>query len=97
MLQSQIDYLKEDYENLKRQVAELQGKLNKACIPKLPWDKAPTWACWAAMDLDQFWWWYENEPTRRMSTWNQSDYSMRALAFDAPPCVDWQESKQARP
>lgn len=97
MLQSQVDDLKADIEKLRRQVEEIQCKLGNFHAPKLPWDEAPTWARWAAMDKDQCWWWYETEPFARTSTWTSERLDHACTSFYSPPCDDWRESKQARP
>ncbi len=97
MVQSQLEYLQEQLNSLNKQVGELQRKLDKLDISKLPWDEAPSWARWAAMDQDRCWWWYEDEPTVRTSTWGTVASGHHCESFDAPPCDDWTESKQARP
>jgi hypothetical protein len=97
MVQSQINNLKADTEKLRRQVEELQCKLNKFCGHKLSWEEAPAWARWAAMDKDQCWWWYEAEPFARTTTWSSERLDLACTSFYSPPCDDWRESKQARP
>lgn len=89
MLQAQIDALTE-------RVKELEAKLLELYLP-LPWDEAPTWARWAAMDKDHGWWWYESEPLARTTTWISERVELACESFAGPPCDDWRKSKQARP
>lgn len=96
-LQDQLYHINEKLNKLERTVIALQSKLDKLYKSALPWDEAPAWARWAAMDRDQCWWWYEDEPTMRMSTWGVRITGQKCESFVAPPCDVWQESKQARP
>lgn len=99
MLQSQIDYMKQQIEYLKEQIRELREAVEKCkpAGPELPWDEAPTWARWAAMDRDFGWWWYEDEPVMRIATWGTEPVGQNCESFAAPICPDWRKSKQARP
>lgn len=89
--------------NLLEQVAIVKRELRKlenmmyANMLQLPWDEAPTWARWAAMDRDFGWWWYEDEPVMRISTWFTQSVGLKCESFAGPPCTNWKESKRKRP
>lgn len=61
----------------------------------LPWHEAPTWAMWAAMDLDGDWWWFDAEPRLCGDSWDPVTMVWRR--FDAEKHPDWTQSKQRRP
>jgi hypothetical protein len=89
--------------NLFEQLAIVKEELRKledmmyANMLQLPWDKAPEWAQWAAMDESRQWYWYEDNPIidERYLAWqiSSSDHE----PFDFPPCTNWKESKRKRP
>lgn len=89
MLQAQIDALTE-------RVKELEAKLLKI-HPPLPWDEAPEWARWAAMDEDGDWWWYSEEPTIRSISYSPDNIRDACLQFNHAMHTNWRKSKQARP
>jgi hypothetical protein len=95
MLQSQIDSLKDEMRELRRELDEIKKQLTPTESP-IPWDKAPTFARWAAMDEDCSWWWYEKEPTMGTILWKPELYT-GYKGFEHTPALDWTESKQARP
>lgn len=73
---------------------------------QLPWDKAPEWAQWAAMDLDGEWCWFSKEPVLDATgssndmwyiTKEPKDTIVLSTSFDFPPCTNWKESKRKRP
>ncbi len=84
----------EQINNIREQLDELERMMMNNVV-KLPWDEAPEWAQWAAMDEDGNWYWYEAEPELRDTTWvNGPLTSHRRLKF--PPCTNWRESKRRR-
>jgi antitoxin component of MazEF toxin-antitoxin module len=73
---------------------------------QLPWDKAPEWAQWAAMDADGEWAWYSHEPSMVEKGLNNSfdqwlidggTAERLCRGFSFPPCTNWKESKRKRP
>jgi len=96
-IQDQIKYIDEKLRVLESAVKTLQDRLNRLYKSEIPWDEAPAWARWAAMDRDKCWWWYEDEPIMRLSTWSVQITGQKCESFSAPPIIDWEASKQARP
>jgi hypothetical protein len=74
-------------------VVALDGGDKKAI--GLPWNEAPTWAFWAAMDRSGRWAWYNLEPMRYPTYW--SCLPGRCMAFQHTSHPDWTQSKQRRP
>lgn len=60
---------------------------------KPDWKDAPEWANWLAMDADGKWYWYENNPKKRLVTWKRNGEKMQAT-FNV---LGWEESKEKRP
>lgn len=60
---------------------------------KPSWKDAPEWANWLAMDDDESWWWFENEPIMYPGYWvtNEGKYG------NAGRVLPWQHSKTKRP
>jgi hypothetical protein len=87
--------------NLFEQLAIVKEELRKleemmyANMLQLPWDKAPEWAQWAAMDDDGVWYWYAYEPALCEEQWHSSIGICHR--FDFPACTNWKESKRKRP
>ncbi len=87
--------------NLFEQLAIVKEALRKledmmyANMLNLPWDKAPEWAQWAAMDDNGDWYWYSEEPPRIDDEWTLKKGI--CLSFEFPPCSNWKESKRKRP
>lgn len=84
----------EQINNIREQLDELERMIMGNMV-KLPWDKAPEWAQWAAMDCDGEWWWYENEPEISHILWRRTNGLL--YCFNFPPCTNWRESKRQRP
>lgn len=62
----------------------------------LPWDQAPHWAHWAAMDRTGNWFWYEEEPKDEDGYF--TTLSGRVAQFNHLPCSGhWRLSLQHRP
>jgi len=61
----------------------------------LPWHEAPTWAMWAAMDMDGTWVWYDLEPSMEGNEWLYAGRECKM--FEARKHPDWTKSKQRRP
>lgn len=95
MLQAQIENLKDEMRELKRELEEIKEQLTPTEIP-IPWERAPDWARWAAMDEDSSWWWYEKEPTMGTLMWKPEPHS-GYTNFDHTRALNWIQSKQARP
>ena len=87
--------------NLFEQLAIVKEELRKledmmhGNMLQLPWDKAPEWAQWAAMDDAGSWYWYSDEPPLIDGVWTLEKGT--CLDFDFPPCTNWKESKRKRP
>ena len=94
MLQAQIENLKDEVRELRRELDEIKKQLTPA-EPPIPWQLAPDWAQWAAMDADGEWWWYENEPEISHILWRHTNGLL--YCFNFPPCTNWRESKRQRP
>lgn len=84
----------EQINSIREQLDELERMMMNNVV-KLPWDKAPEWAQWAAMDADGEWWWYENEPEISHILWRHTNGLL--YCFNFPPCTNWKESKRQRP
>ena len=84
----------EQINNIREQLDELERMMMNNVV-KLPWDQAPEWAQWAAMDADGEWWWYENEPEISHILWRHTNGLL--YCFNFPPCTNWRESKRQRP
>ena len=95
MLQAQIENLKDEVRELRRELDEIKKQLTPA-EPPIPWQLAPDWARWAAMDEDDSWWWYEKEPTLDKIVWKPDLYS-GYKGFEHTRVLYWRNSKQARP
>ena len=96
------DTTKAMYEAAQKAVDDLEEAIRKAEREEeakepagLPWDKAPAWANWAAMDRGGSWLWYENEPSQFPTYWMA--HTGRGLAFKHVAVMKWDESKQRRP
>ena len=61
---------------------------------KLPWNEAPEWAEWAAMDSDVQWWWFDAEPELDGLEWYPATLGIEPFKFS--PCTNWKISKQRR-
>jgi len=73
-----------------------QGELEELLAPY--WPKAPEWAQWAAMDKDERWGWYAEEPYKLGDEWCISSYRKDYKAFYGPEWHgDWREAKVKRP
>ncbi len=90
--------------NLFEQLAIVKEELRKleemmhGNMLQLPWDKAPEWAQWAAMDCKGEWFWYSHEPLPDRLEWAlQFVIDSKCRLFDFPPCTNWKESKRKRP
>jgi len=61
----------------------------------IPWEDAPEWAEWAAMDMDGEWWWYENEPETDSSVEDGwfGDGLLQQMLYSTP----WHKSITQRP
>ena len=64
----------------------------------------PAWLkySWLAMDRNERWWAYENEPNVfDRDIWyaggDRFEVSHKAIEFTPPPCTDWRQSKRRRP
>ena len=84
----------EQINSIREQLDELERMMMNNVV-KLPWDQAPEWAQWAAMDADGEWWWYENEPEISHILWRHTNGLL--YCFNFPPCTNWRESKRQRP
>lgn len=64
--------------------------------PSLPWQEAPHWAHWAAMDRTGNWFWYEDEPKDEDGYFHAT--TGRVAQFTHIPCHShWRLSLQHRP
>lgn len=64
--------------------------------PSLPWQEAPHWAHWAAMDRTGNWFWYEDEPKDEDGYFHAS--TGKVAQFTHLPCPNhWRLSLQHRP
>lgn len=81
---------------VKQELAKLEEMMHGNML-QLPWDKAPEWAQWAAMDGDGEWWWYKYDPHCGVRQWNTSLTNGAFEQFSFPPCSNWKESKRKRP
>lgn len=79
---------------VKQELAKLEEMMHGNTL-QLPWDKAPEWAQWAAMDEDGEWWWHNDEPYIDGTAWIPPSFIFEAFYF--PPCTNWKESKRKRP
>lgn len=62
----------------------------------VPWDWAPHWAHWAAMDRTGNWFWYEAEPKDEAGYFTAT--TGRVAQFTHLPCyAHWRLSLQHRP
>lgn len=82
----QINRIREQLDDMERMIMDN--------VVKLPWDEAPEWAQWAAMDADGEWWWYQAEPEVSRILWRHTTGLL--CRFDFPPCTNWKESKRRR-
>lgn len=64
----------------------------------------PSWliATWLAMDANEVWCGYEEEPVIDGAAWWWSEANFQEIdngiiAFTPPPCTDWRQSKRRRP
>lgn len=90
---------------VKQELAKLEELMHSNML-QLPWDKAPEWAQWAAMDADGDWCWYTHEPFIVEKS-QGSDFDQWLIdggvdrrlcrGFTFPPCTNWKESKRKRP
>jgi hypothetical protein len=94
MLQALIENLRDDIRELKRELEEIKKQL-KPVDPCIPWDRAPEWARWAAMDSDGQWYWYAIEPDPASTIWHGGSHVF--TSFDHPRVLNWRNSKQERP
>jgi hypothetical protein len=67
-----------------------------------PWDVAPTWAQYAATDLNGRPYWFEQEPVRAAETWDKARPTHRCmyiheLGYRHERVSNWKESLQRRP
>lgn len=83
--------IQREVSKLVERVKQLEG----SNMLQLPWDKAPEWAQWAAMDEDTNWYWHSQEPHPFSDTEWISYHSVQDFTF--PPCTNWKESKRKRP
>lgn len=84
---------------VKQELAKLEEMMHSNML-QLPWDKAPEWAQWAAMDASGEWWWYWKEPVHGIENpaWHPTTpYDTAYEQFTFPPCTNWKESKRKRP
>lgn len=82
---------------VKQELAKLEEMMHGNML-QLPWDKAPEWAQWAAMDEDGEWCWYTHEPLPDGLDWIPPFIAdSRYIDFTFPPCTNWKESKRKRP
>ncbi len=88
----------EQINNIREQLDELERMMMNNVV-KLPWDQAPEWAQWAAMDGTGEWWWYEYEPIfLTPADWEEWCVpGGTCLEFEFPHCTNWKESKRQRP
>ncbi len=84
----------EQINNIREQLDKLERMMMMNNVVKLPWDEAPEWAQWAAMDADGEWWWYQTEPEVSHILWRHTTGLL--CHFDFPPCTNWKESKRQR-
>jgi hypothetical protein len=62
----------------------------------IPWQEAPHWAHWAAMDRTGNWFWYEAEPKDEAGYFTAT--TGRVAQFTHLPCTShWRMSLQHRP
>ncbi len=67
----------------------------EAGADKPNWDDAPEWANWAAQDENGSWFWYENKPTKDLTSWfDKSNGNFCSVDF---PCNLWGDSLHQRP
>jgi len=60
------------------------------------WNDAPEWANYVAKDDDGEWYWYENEPTPDIDSWEwNANGGRKEIYFQAYPF--WGDSLQPRP
>ena len=82
---------------VKQELAKLEEMMHGNML-QLPWDKAPEWAQWAAMDASGAWGWDSHEPLPDGLHWIPPFIAdSRCIAFTFPPCTNWKESKRKRP
>ena len=92
------DTTKAMYEAAQRALDDLEHAISKAEREeenRVPWEEAPEWAMWVAMDSDNEWWWYESEPCLDGLEWIPKIGTVDTLHHKA--CSDWKTSKQRRP
>ncbi len=80
---------------VKEELRKLEEMLHGNML-KLPWDEAPEWAQWVAMDQSNHWYWYALEPILDPSYLAWQVISGEYVQFDLPPCTNWKESKRKR-
>lgn len=61
-----------------------------------PWDWAPDWAQWAAVDENGAAYWFEKEPKIVGTTWTELSGFMYKIG-DCNQPIDWTKSLQKRP
>ena len=62
----------------------------------IPWEDAPEWAEWAAMDKDGSWWWHRERPDIFTDCW-LSNYAPRHAKNINIECLGWTTSLTKRP
>jgi len=92
------DTTKAMYEAAQQALDDLEEairKVEREEEKRVPWEEAPEWAMWAAMDADGSWWWFEAEPTITEDDWHPKTYMWRRFEHTVHP--DFRNSKQRRP
>lgn len=61
---------------------------------KPDWKDAPEWARYLAMAKVGVWYWYENEPTPEVTSWDNNDGRFSYAGMTDTP---WRETLERRP
>ena len=75
---------------------DCQGYINPVKT-RYPWRDAPDWAMWGATDLSGDFCWYEDEPQHGCTEWLKLSGEHKLIKSNAPACLDWKETLEARP
>jgi hypothetical protein len=74
---------------------DCQGYINPVKT-RYPWRDAPDWAMWGATDLSGDFCWYEDEPQHGCTEWLKLSGEHELIKSNAPACLDWKETLEAR-